>query len=77
MKKTLTGKFKIASILALSIINELSRLIPSLVYGEQIWRFDSEFCQSEVRQFTSYYRMVYSQITIGNVTLPITLLSTK
>ena len=48
-----------------------------LLIGEQIWRFNLEFCQSKARQFTFSYCMFYSQIAMGNVTLPITLLSTK
>ena len=41
-------------------------------FGDSIWNH-----LSEVWQFTSYYYMVYSQITVGNVTLQNTLLSTK
>ena len=41
-------------------------------FGDSIWND-----LSEVWQFNFYYYMMYSQITVGNVTLQNTLLSTK
>ena len=41
-------------------------------FGDSFWNH-----LSEVWQFTFYYYMVYSQITVGNVTLHNTLLTTK